>query len=70
MQSAEKIAVPVELIGSKKQINQLIKWCWLRDDDTRAQGLQPDLLEGWRGQYLRAQLSQVDGLNIPEPTHA
>tara|TARA_R110000744_G_scaffold258649_1_gene373931 strand:- start:14379 stop:15536 length:1158 start_codon:yes stop_codon:yes gene_type:complete len=70
VQSAEKIAVPVELIGSKKQINQLIKWCWLRDDDTRAQGLQPDLLEGWRGQYLRAQLSQVDGLNIPEPTHA
>ncbi|MFT5675027.1 MAG: ribonuclease D, partial [Paraglaciecola sp.] len=39
---AEKISVPVELVGSKKQINQLIKWCWSKQDETRAMGLIPD----------------------------
>ncbi|MBJ2137361.1 ribonuclease D [Paraglaciecola chathamensis] len=64
LQTAEKLDVPVELIGSKKQINQLIKWSWFNEDDTRAQGLLPDLLEGWRGEHLRDALSNVDGLNI------
>ena len=68
LQTAEKLDVPVELIGSKKQINQLIKWSWFNEDDTRAQGLQPDLLEGWRGEHLRDALSNVDGLNIVAAT--
>ena len=68
LQTAEKLDVPVELIGSKKQINQLIKWSWFNEDDTRAQGLLPDLLEGWRGEHLRDALSNVDGLNIVAAT--
>ena len=70
VRNAEKLGVPVELIGSKKQINQLIKWCWFSVDDTRAQGLQPDLLDGWRGEFLQAELAGVDGLNIPESANA
>ncbi|MDO6839768.1 ribonuclease D [Paraglaciecola chathamensis] len=69
LQTAEKLDVPVELIGSKKQINQLIKWSWFNEDDTRAQGLLPDLLEGWRGEHLRDALSNVDGLNIVAATN-
>ncbi len=68
LQTAEKLDVPVELIGSKKQINPLIKWSWFNEDGTRAQGLLPDLLGGWRGEHLRDALSNVDGLNIVAAT--
>lgn len=59
---AAELDVPVELMGSKKQLNQLFKWCWLNFDETKALGMLPDLLSGWRTNYLVPELLKVDNL--------
>lgn len=61
---AEKHAIPSELVGSKKQINQLLKWCWFNQDETREMGLQPDLLSSWRRALLVNELVNIDALNL------
>ena len=61
---AEKYAIPPELVGSKKQINQLLKWCWLDQDESRDMGLQPDLLSNWRGPFLIKELINIEALNL------
>ena len=61
---AEKHAIPPELVGSKKQINQLLKWCWLQQDETRDMGLQPDLLSSWRRALLINELLNIEALNL------
>ncbi|MBL4632101.1 MAG: ribonuclease D [Paraglaciecola sp.] len=63
---AEKHAIPPELMGSKKQINQLLKWCWLGQDETRDMGLQPDLLSSWRRGILLNELVEIDSLNLSD----
>lgn len=49
---SERIAkdneVTTEVIASKKQLNQLLKWYWFSTDDTRVLGLKPEVLSGWR----------------------
>lgn len=48
----EKLAVqtdiPSAVLASKKQMGQLLKWCWFALDETELQGLSPDLISGWR----------------------
>ncbi|HBY38535.1 MAG TPA: ribonuclease D [Alteromonas sp.] len=44
--------VSEEVIASKKQLNQLIKWHWFDIDECRVQGLKPDVLTGWRATYF------------------
>ena len=61
---AEKYAIPPELVGSKKQINQLLKWCWFNQDETREMGLQPDLLSSWRRALFVDELVNIDALNL------
>ena len=61
---AEKQAIPPELVGSKKQINQLLKWCWLEQDETRDMGLQPDLLSSWRRVFFVDELMKIEALNL------
>jgi ribonuclease D len=61
---AEKYVIPPELVGSKKQINQLLKWCWLDQDESRDMGLQPDLLSNWRGPFLIKELIKIEALNL------
>lgn len=63
---AEKHAIPPELMGSKKQITQLLKWCWLGQDETRDMGLQPDLLSSWRRGILLNELIEIDSLNLSD----
>lgn len=50
---ADKIAleqeIPVAMFASKKQMNQLLQWCWFDFSEIEVQGLKPDLLIGWRG---------------------
>lgn len=58
-QKANELAIPVELIGSKKQVNQYLKWKWFEVNETSALGHQPDLLSGWRGELLGAELEQL-----------
>lgn len=61
---AEKYQIPPELVGSKKQINQLLKWCWFNLDETREMGLQPDLLSSWRRELFVNELVKIDALNL------
>lgn len=61
---AERHNVPPELVGSKKQINQLLKWCWFDKDEIRDMGLQPDLLSSWRRAILVNELINVEALNL------
>ena len=50
---ADELNLPVEILGSKKQIQQLLKYYWLKQDETREMGLQPDLISGWRAPLLK-----------------
>jgi ribonuclease D len=61
---AESHGIPPELVGSKKQINQLLKWCWFTQDETRDMGLQPDLLSSWRRPLLVNELVKINALNL------
>jgi ribonuclease D len=61
---AEKNAIPPELVGSKKQINQLLKWCWFDQDETTDMGLKPDLLSNWRRALLVKELVKIEALNL------
>ncbi len=46
--------VPIEVVASKKQMNQVLKWYWFELSETRVQGLKPDLLTGWRAHFFTA----------------
>lgn len=48
-QVAHDNGVSTDVVASKKQLNQLLKWYWFQVDETRVQGLKPDLLSTWRG---------------------
>lgn len=63
---AENYGVPIELVGSKKQLNQLIKWCWFKQDETREMGLTPDLIDGWRKSCFYPQLLKIAALRLDE----
>ena len=58
--AAEHNVAP-EVICSKKQLNQLLKWYWFDVDETRAQGLLPDVLSGWRGSLFKSKVKQLLG---------
>ena len=60
MVAAEQ-GVSEEVVASKKQINQLLKWQWFELDETRVQGLLPDLLSGWRRPLLEKGLASLLG---------
>ncbi len=64
-EQAEKHQLPPELLGSKKQINQLLKWCWLEQDDYVEANLMPDLLSHWRGDILTGELAKIEALGLP-----
>ncbi|WP_158968061.1 ribonuclease D [Paraglaciecola sp. L3A3] len=61
---AEENNIPVELVGSKKQINQLLKWCWFKQDETRALGLRPDLISSWRKPLFENELLNISTLHL------
>ncbi len=51
--------IPVSTLASKKQINQLLKWFWFDFDELAVQGLQPDLISGWRANVLGEHLQDI-----------
>jgi ribonuclease D len=63
---AEENNLPPELLGSKKQVNQLLKWLWFEHDETKDLGFKPDLLIGWRGKLLIAPLTEIETLNLAD----
>lgn len=48
---AEEKALNVELVASRRQINQLLQWHWKVTPDA-----EPELLQYWRGHLLKTQL--------------
>lgn len=51
---SERENIPLEVLASKKQINQLLKWLWFEEEECKAQNTQPDLLSGWRAALLKS----------------
>ncbi|MFC3094968.1 ribonuclease D [Alteromonas sediminis] len=45
---AAETGIPSEILSSKKQLHQLLKFSWFDIDETRLQNLKPDVLSGWR----------------------
>ncbi|MBY6185312.1 ribonuclease D [Marinobacter hydrocarbonoclasticus] len=52
---AEREQVALELLGSKKLVQQYVEWVW-----RERFGAEPDLLQGWRGDLAKADLEQLD----------
>ena len=53
---SEQNNVPLEVIASKKQMNQIISWKWKETEESRKVVLKPDLLTGWRGEMTKDHL--------------
>ncbi|MDF2179832.1 ribonuclease D [Aliiglaciecola sp. CAU 1673] len=61
---ASQLAIPVELLGSKKQINQLLKWLWFTLDESKLMGQVPELISGWRLPLLRDGICRITGVKF------
>ncbi|KPU82876.1 ribonuclease D [Psychromonas sp. PRT-SC03] len=53
---ADKHQLPVELIASKRVINEYLSWCWKLDDEQRKTAKTPKLLSDWRFELIGHQL--------------
>ncbi len=51
---AEQAQVALELLGSKKLVQQYVEWVWCD-----CYGPEPDLIQGWRGDLCRDTLAQL-----------
>ena len=60
-QIAKDNGVNADVIASKKQLNQLLKWYWFSVDETRVQGLKPDVLSTWREPLFRPHVTRLLG---------
>jgi ribonuclease D len=61
---AEALNIPLEILGSKKQIQQLLKSHWHLQDESLDMGLIPDLLCGWRADVLGDELTNILNDNV------
>lgn len=59
----EKLALKhntrVEVLASKKQLNQWLKWCWFDIDELDSMQLKPDIVSGWRRDVFAQALSMM-----------
>jgi ribonuclease D len=51
-QCADKYELPVELIASKRIINEYLSWSWKLNDQQRLTAPKPKLLTGWRFELI------------------
>lgn len=56
---AEALNIGVGLIGSRRQINDVIHWFWQIPPALRKRLPKPDLLSSWRGELLAATLTEL-----------
>ncbi len=59
---ADELELPVEILGSKKQIQHLLKYFWLKSDENKEIGLKPDLISGWRAPLLKKEVLNLIGI--------
>ncbi|BDX06066.1 ribonuclease D [Planctobacterium marinum] len=55
---AEELNIAPEVLASKKQINQFLKYLWFDTEECKLQGVKPDLCCGWRYELLADVLSE------------
>lgn len=65
-QKADELAIPVEMLGSKKQIHQVLKWVWFDLDELREMNVRPDLISGWRQPLLQSGIESLLGVKIKD----
>lgn len=63
---ADSLNIPVEILGSKKQVSHLLKWLWFDLDENKITGIRPDLISGWRSPLLKEGIEQIVQQNIEE----
>ncbi len=56
---AEEHNTRAEVLASKKQLNQWLKWCWFDFDELDAMALQPDIVSGWRKELFIPKLQSL-----------
>ena len=56
---AQKHHTRVEVLASKKQLNQWLKWCWFEIDELDSVQLQPDIVSGWRRNIFAQELARL-----------
>ena len=59
---AESMEVPVSLVASRKQINDLINFFWQYSPQQQELLPQPDLITGWRNEAIGAELRAIVSL--------
>lgn len=57
--AGEKANIPVPLMGSRKQINEIYVWQHFTTAETKAKLYPPDLYNGWRGELVAKQLAEL-----------
>lgn len=57
VQFSQQLDIPEGCVASKKQINQLLKWCWFSFDELEQMNLRPDLISGWRRELFLPHLN-------------
>ncbi|WP_440056437.1 ribonuclease D (plasmid) [Pseudoalteromonas sp. T1lg65] len=55
---AKENNIPADVFASKKQINQVLSWCWKKTEAERESLLQPDLNMGWRKELINGKLAE------------
>ena len=55
---AQQHDLPVEILASKKQVNQFLKWLWFDVEECKLQNIKPDICVGWRNTLLQDVLQQ------------
>jgi ribonuclease D len=56
----QESGIAKEILASKKQIHQLMKYRWFEIDEYQAQGLKPDLIVGWRAPLFSPHLEHLE----------
>ncbi|MCY7296822.1 ribonuclease D [Alteromonas sp. a30] len=66
LKKSESDNIKPELLASKNQINQLLKWHWFTPNEFEASGLLPDLATGWRKHIVYDELMAFLTRTSPE----
>ncbi len=57
---SSETGIPTEILSSKKQLHQVLKYHWLPIDEYKVQGLTPDLMTGWRKALFQPHLQALN----------
>ncbi|RUO37222.1 ribonuclease D [Aliidiomarina shirensis] len=62
-EAGEAANIPVPLMGSRKQINEVYVWQHFTRESTKAKLYSPDLYNGWRGELVATSMAELVAAN-------